>query len=325
MRRKSFLRGALAGLVIGLVSPVAAEVKIALDTPPTLEHSGTYVWAHTFSEHLKANGMDPVEYERGALGGEAERLDQVSQGLLEVSMSDNKQVGTLDGTIFGLLLPYFFADDAQLDQALYDGGMLDRVNAEIAPKGVRIAGVVYSGGPAGIFTTKTPVNTIEDLSGLRMRALDEAQIAIFESWGSQGTIVSWNEVPNALQTGIADGYINPPFVPLLFGHTDFIKHFTDVSMTPSTRLAIISEDWYQGLSEDERKIVDDAISAANAANREWLAGRTVVIEQLEEAGISVIRLDEAARDGFREASKAGWATLPMPDGALDAWIAAIGQ
>ena len=52
-----------------------------------------------------------------------------------------------------------------------------------------------------------------------MRALDELQIQTFEQWGAKGTIVSWSEVPNALQTGVAEGYLNPPFVPLVFGHT----------------------------------------------------------------------------------------------------------
>ena len=56
------------------------------------------------------------EFQRGALGEEAERLDQVSQGLLEVSMSDVKSAGTLDSLIFGVYLPYFFADAAEVDK-----------------------------------------------------------------------------------------------------------------------------------------------------------------------------------------------------------------
>lgn len=325
MTMMNTLKGAAAALAVLAAAPALAEVKVALDSPPSMEQSGTYVWAHTFVEHLNANGMEAVEFERGALGGEAEKLDQVSQGLLEVSMSDVKSAGTLDGTIFGLFLPYFFKDAAQIDKALHEGGMLARINAGTTPKGVRVASIVYLGGPAGIFTTDKAVHNIADMAGLRMRALDEAQIAIFGAWGSQGTIVSWSEVPNALQTGVADGYLNPPFVPLLFGHTGFIKHFTDAAIVPSSRAAIISEDWYQGLSEADRKIVDDAIAAADAANREWLKGRSAVLDKLEEAGVAVVRMDDAARAEFREASKPVWAALPLPEGALDAWKTAIGN
>lgn len=326
MQIKTLLTAALTAMALALAGPAnAAPVKIALDSPADLNQSGTYVWANAFGEYLKANGIETEEFERGALGGEAERLDQVSQGLLEVSMSDVKSAAQLDGTMFGLFMPYFFESAGEMDKALTEGGMLAKVNDTTTAKGVRVMAVVHLGRAAGIFTTKKGVHSLADMADVRMRALDEAQIAIFEAWGSQGTIVSWAEVPNALQTGVADGYINPPFVPLLFGHTGFIKHFTDAQITQSTRLAIVSEDWYQGLSDDERKTVDDAAAAATKANRDWLATRLGTLDQLEAAGIEVIRLSDEARGEFRQRSEAVYTTFPLPDGALDAWKAAIGN
>lgn len=316
---------AASALAAGLALPAAAQVKIALDTAPDLEQSGTYNWAHTFSEYLNAHGMEAEEFERNALGEEAERLDQVSQGLLEVSMSDGKSAGTLDGTIFGAMMPYFFENTADLDRALDEGGMLARINAGTTPKGVRVLDVVYLGLPAGIFTTTKPVRTFEDMAGLRMRALDEVQIASFEKWGAKGTIVAWSEVPNALQTGVAEGYVNPPFVPLVFGHTSFIRYFTDVRMINSVRVAIASEDWYQGLSDEERATVDAAVRAAHDANRNFLKTREKVYDDLEAAGIEVIRISEEEREKFRAASEPIYETVTMPEGALDAWKKAIGK
>ena len=78
-----------------MASAAQAEVKVAQDCPPDPETCGTYVWASTFAKHLNDNGMEAVEYARGALGDEAERLDQVSSGLLKVSMSDQRSAGSL--------------------------------------------------------------------------------------------------------------------------------------------------------------------------------------------------------------------------------------
>lgn len=314
-----------SAVAVTLGVPAMAEVKIALDSPPDLEKSGTYVWAHTFAEHLKANGMDAVEYERNALGEEAERLDQVSQGLLEVSMSDAKSAGTLDGTIFGASMPYFFDDIAQLDQALYEGGMLDKINEGTTPKGVRILDVAMTGTPSGIFTTEVPIRTFEDMAGVRMRALDEVQINTFENWGSKGTIVSWSEVPNALQTGVAGGYINPAFVPLTYGHTAFINYFTNARMSAPVRVAIASEDWYQSLSDEEREVVHEAVKKANKANRDLVSDDAAVLLELEEAGIEVIELSDEERGKFREASRPIYETMDMPEGALEAWNTAVGR
>lgn len=313
----------LAALACGQAA--LAEVKIALDSAPDLESSGTYVWAHTFAEHLKANGMDAVEFERDALGNEAERLDQVSQGLLEVSMSDLNSAASINSLANGLSLPYFFDSWEQLDAALQDNGMLDEINAGTAPEGVRVAAMVHLGGPTGIFTTETPINTVGDLEPLRMRALSEAQIATFEAWGTTGTIVAWGEVPNALQTGVADGYVNPSWVPILFGHTGFIKHFTDARIVYSIRAALISEDWYSGLSDAERAIVDEGIALATEANRTWLQGQDAVLAELREAGVAVVELSDAARDEFRERSLAAWETIELPEGGLDQWRAAVGR
>ena len=299
-----------------------AEVKIALDSPPDLEGSGSYVWAHTFAEHLKANGMDAEEFQRGALGGDDELFDQVSQGLLEVSMSPLNIVGSIDKTIYGLRLPYFFADMAEVDRALNEGGMLAKINESTTPEGVRVLAVDTVGQASGIFNTKKPVRSVADMAGLRMRALDESQIELYQAWGTDGTIVSWAEVPNALQTGVADGYLNPAFVPLLFGHTDFIKHFTDAGVSPSLRIAIASEDWYQGLSDADRAIVNDAVAAANTANRDWLQTQDAVMEKLAAAGVQIERLDQAARDAFRAASAPAYESGLLTPEQIAAWEAA---
>ncbi|MVA98024.1 C4-dicarboxylate ABC transporter substrate-binding protein [Nitratireductor sp. CAU 1489] len=326
MKLRHWIGSLALAAAVAVAPPVLAQtVKVALDSPPDLEQSGTYVWAHAFATYLNENGIEAEEFQRGALGEEAERLDQVSQGLLEVSMSDVKSAGTLDTLIYGVYLPYFFDDLGEVDKALYAGGMLEKINAGTTPKGVRVLGVAHLGLPAGIFNTKKPVAGVADMAGLRMRALDEIQISLFEAWGSTGTIVSWAEVPNALQTGVADGYINPPFVPLLFGHTGFIKHFTDAGTSPSVRLAIASEDWYQGLSEEERRTVDDAVKAADKANRAWLEKRSGILSALEEAGIAVTRLTPEARAEFREKSRAVYTAGPVSADQLAIWSASLGR
>lgn len=326
MKLSKFLTGSLVAATLALGATAAsAQIKIALDSPPDLNGSGSYVWANTFSTYLNEHGMEAEEFQRGALGGDDELFDQVSQGLLEVSMSPLNIVGSIDKLIYGLRLPYFFTGMEQVDHALGDGGMLAKINAATTPEGVRVLAVNTVGQATGIFNTKKPINSIADMAGLRMRALDESQIELYEAWGASGTIVSWAEVPNALQTGVADGYMNPAFVPLLFGHTDFLKHFTDARVAPSLRITIVSEDWYQGLSDEDRATVDAAAAAATAANRAWLGTQDAVLGKLEEAGVAVVKLDQAARDEFRKASAPAYESGLLSQEQIAAWEAAKGN
>ena len=321
---RTFAAAALAALLV-TAGAAQAQVKIALDSPQDLENAGSYVWAHTFSTYLNEHGMEAEEFQRGALGGDDELFDQVSQGVLEVSMSPLNIVGSIDKLIYGMRLPYFFKDMAEVDHALNEGGMLAKINEATTREGVRVVSVNTVGQASGIFNTKKTINSVADMAGLRMRALDESQIELYKAWGAAGTIVSWAEVPNALQTGVADGYLNPPFVPLLFGHTDFIKFFTDAQISPSLRITIVSEDWYQGLSDDERATVDSAVAAATAANREWLEGRSAILDKLAAAGVEVVKLDQAARDEFRAASGPAYESGLLSAEQIAEWEAAKGM
>lgn len=324
MLQLTFLKTAGLAALIAFGGAAQAQIKIALDSPPDLNGSGSYVWAHAFANHLNAGGMNAEEFQRGALGGDDEVFDQVSQGLIEVGMAPLGIVASIDQLIYGLRLPYFFADMAEVDRALYDGGMLEAINAALTPSGVRVLGVNTVGPATGIFNTRRAVASLDDMAGLRMRALDESQIALFEAWGAAGTVVSWAEVPNALQTGVADGYLNPAFVPLLFGHTEFIRHFTEAAISPSLRITIASEDWYQGLSADERALVDAATEHADQTNRAWLETQGGVLDQLRAAGVEVTELSDEARAAFQAASEATYATIVTPEHLAD-WRAAVGR
>jgi len=305
-------------------SAASAQIKISLDSPPDLEGSGSYVWAHAFSTYLNEHGMAAEEYQRGALGGDDEVFDQVSQGLVEVGLSPLGIVASIDTLIYGLRLPYFFADMAAVDRALYDNGMLAAINEGLDGSGVQVLAVDTVGPATGIFNTLHPVTSMADMSDLRMRALDESQIQLYAAWGSTGTVVSWAEVPNALQTGVANGYLNPAFVPLLFGHTDFIKYFTPAEISPSLRIIIVSEDWYEGLSDADRATVDAAAAAANEANRTWLETQTGVIAQLEAAGVTISELSPEARAEFQTASATTYDLIVTPE-QLAQWQAAIAE
>ena len=290
-------------LVLAGVCP-AAEVKIALDSPPDLEKSGTYVWAKSFGDHLKANGMAVKEFPRDALGAEEEKLDQVTQGLLEVSMSDLAKAGQLEPSIFGFNLPYIFDSIEHMDRTILKTELFKKVNDGATKKGVRVLSLVVVGGFSGIANTKKPVNTPEDLKGLRIRSMDKSQAQYIEAWGAGTVIVPWAEIYNALQTGIADGYLNAAVVPLLFKHTEVLKHYSDIRYSAPLRLAICSEEWYRKLPADQRKIVDDAAAKATAANRAWqIQIDKTGLEELEKAGTKVTRNTPEQRAQFAKLSR----------------------
>ncbi len=306
--------------LLAMASAASAEVKIALDGKPDLVQSGSYNWAYAFGNALKEAGMDVREMPRGSVGNEAEKFDQISTGLLEVSLSDVRAVAQVDPFIYGVRLPYIFDDTAHMDRALAAGNVFDRLNQTLAKQDALVVALVPIGPSSGVITTTAAVRKPADMADLRMRALDDAQISMYQAWGSTGTIVPWGEVPAGLQTGVIDGYLNSPFVPVMFGQTDFVKNFSDAGVIIPMRAVIFSKAWYDGLSDTERAAVDAAVAAGNAANRAWLAEASVSgLTALEEKGVTVQRLTAEERAVFREASKPVYDSGLMPSEDVKVW------
>lgn len=315
------LKSLTLAMLMAMTSPALAEVKIALDSKPDLELSGSYNWIAAFGKSLTDAGLDVREMPRGSIGDEAEKLDQISTGLLEVSLSDVRSVGSIDPFIYGVRLPYIFDDMAHMDRALTTGDVFASINESLASNDVMLVALVPLGPYSGIITSDTAVRSPADMADLRMRALDDAQLSMYKAWGSSGTVVPWSEVPASLQTGVIDGYLNSAFVPIMFGQTDFVQNFSDARVIIPLRAVLVSRMWYEGLSHEDRVAVDAAVTAGNEAVRGWLAevSESSLIA-LEEAGVTVQRLTDEERAKFREQSKSVYRSGLLPDEAVDRWV-----
>ncbi|MGR3455942.1 TRAP transporter substrate-binding protein [Pseudooceanicola sp.] len=314
------LRTTLPGLALGLAlaAPAAAqEVRIAVQCPPVPACSD-WVYAEDFATALRDGGMEATVFAGASLGKDPEIVDQLSQGLLQFGVTNFVMIAQVDPRILGFLAPYVFEDSAQFFRATQetDSPLLDGIRENMEAQGVMIAGLPGLGGQMGLFNDTKDVATVEDLSDLRLRAIDGNQVKLFEAWGTQGVVVDMPEFAGAVQQGIVDGYFNPPAVPLIFKHTEFLTHFTDLKAGTPFRAALMSADWYEGLSDEEKATVDAAVETANAKNREWTyAAEEAEIGALEAAGVTVtVPTDEALAE-FKRRSQEAWDDL-MPEGSV---------
>lgn len=304
----------LALVILMTVPAMAGEIKIALDSPPDAAKSGTYLWSKIFSEYLAAQGLQPKLYPRDALGGEAEKLDQVSQGLLEISNSDLAKAGSLDQTIFGFYLPFLLQDIDHFYRVLDNTDLLAKINAGTTKEGVRVLAIIPLGTFVGIATSKKFIRTPADFKGIRMRALDKKQAKWLEIWGANAVVIPWSEIYNALQTGVADGYMNPAFVPIMFKHTEVLKYYSAVNLAPSLRVAITSEEWYQGLPAKERAIIDEGVKKANNAVHAWANDADQAgLEALRKAGMEVYVNSAADKAAFADLIRPKYKTIVPPE------------
>src|SRR5690606_37343175 len=263
-----FMLGAafLAVSFAGGASAKAEEIRIAVGCP-AVPVCADWVWADDLAAKLKESGFEATVYAGGALGKDPELVDQLAQGLLQFGLTNFVMINEIDPRIQGFMAPYMFDSMDLMFRTVDETDILASIDGSMQKQGIRIAGLTGLGGTVGIFNSKKPVETLADLEGMRIRAIDATQTKLIEEWGASSVVIDMPEFMTGLQQGMVDGYVNPPVVALIFQHTDFLKFYTDAGSGTPFRSALMSNDWYEGLSDEDRAKIDTAVAFANEKNR----------------------------------------------------------
>lgn len=314
MNLKTLLLSTATMAVFAMPAYAIGPINLAFAGPEDAKVDGEYVFAEAFRDSLAAHDVEVVINPNDTMGKEDERLDQVSTGLIEVNLGNPAMLFKMSSTAPALYLPFLFESEAQMDEIVAESRILDQINTQTSDFGVMIPGFNMRGGLVGIFTTDIAVTKMSDLAGVRLRAQNGEQIEFFESWGAKGTVVSFAEVPNALQTGVAQGYFNPASSAIKARHTDMLKYYAPLEAMPVARVIMLSKDWYDGLTEEEQGWVDGAVDDGISANRAWSASYgAALIDDLSDMGVAVTTLEPGEREKFEEASKSVWGKAADPE------------
>ncbi|MEM8988503.1 MAG: TRAP transporter substrate-binding protein DctP [Pseudomonadota bacterium] len=303
LSRRTLMLGASALLTPSCGPRGDRPLRAAMTMQADADKSGVYVWLKSFEERISEDAERPFQiYPSSALGGEAERIELIRRGLIDINSAGADLLTSLSNWLEVFNWPFAFSSYAHIDAFTHRTNFLNLVNADIEPYGFWLADIAFMGGMIGVHNTKQAIRSLDDMRRLRMRAMNASQIELYSAWGVRSAQVAWEEVPQALETGIVDGYLNSALIPVLFGQTRQIRHFTDLRLTPSYRVIIMSARTKQMLI-DQSAPLDAALAAAREDNRTW-ANKLILNEraQLEAAGITVTDIARDKRDEIRNAS-----------------------
>lgn len=316
---------AVAFTATSALPTMADTIKVAMNAVEDLEKNPEYAFVVAFRDALEGTGFDVEVHPSNSLGSEKERLGQTTQGLIHVNLASATTAASISPLLRGMIMPFMFESAEEVDAVMGGTDLLDKINAPLTEAGARIIGFNRLGIDAGIFNTKQPVATLEDLAQLRMRALNKGQVAFYGALGVNATVVAWGEVASALQTSVVDGYVNPPISALRTGHTEFLKHFTPAALAPSVRVIMVSEDWWADLSDDDRAAIQAAVEAGIAANNAWVADwATKVDAEFAAQGVTVTELADGERQKMLDKAAPVHKAVLGEDGVA-AFAAALAQ
>lgn len=299
----------LKGLVLGTGLTVACSlqaqtINLSYNGAPDAEKNAVHLFASNLKKLVEEKTGGELElklYPNSMLGEEQERMEQV-MNTPSLNIASFGGVSPQFPEIFVSAIPFMF-DGFDSARDFFDNGEYWKASQEefYNRTGARILAVVEEGGFLAFTNNERPIHSPADFDGLRFRAMDKSQVALFESFGASGTPIPWTEVYMALRTGVADGQMNPPMYIILGSLFEVQKYLTLADIQYSDQFLIGNGELIDSLSDSERKALEEAVVEANDINREAVQSQVESrVKFLEEQGMEVYRPTEAELAEFQK-------------------------
>jgi len=297
------LLAAAAFALAGVATAQERTFKFALQNPKghPLEQGAT-----KFAELVaaKSGGKMKVNvFPGGTLGGDAANVSALQGGTIEFVMLNSgilaQQVKDFEVYDF----PFMFANAKEAD-AIVDGPFGQKLHAKLADKG--IIGLAYTElGFRNLTNSKRPINTVEDLAGLKLRVIPNAiNVDWVKAVGANPTPMAFPEVYAGMEQKAIDGQENPLSVILANKFYEVQKHLAITNHQYNPQSIIFSKKIWDTLQPAERKVLQDA--AVEAAQYQRKVNRDAAATQLADLkknGMQVTELSAAEQAKLRDKFK----------------------
>lgn len=282
-----------------------ADAKVMLKLGHAVSDQHPYhMGAERFKEIVEKETGGEVEvslFPNNQLGtGERDLLEGLQLGVVDVYVGSTGPMGGFEKKFMLFDFPFLFKNKAQAYEVLdgeigtYVMGLLDKIG---------IKGLAwYENGFRHFTNSKRPVNTPEDVKGLKLRTMEnKIHMALWRAMGADPTPMAWGEVFTALQQGTVDGQENP--VPIIYVQKiyEVQKHLALTGHVFSPAMIAIAKAKFDAFPEAHRAIILKAAKESALYQREQITRmEDEQVSKLKELGMEVTTPDVAP---FREATK----------------------
>jgi TRAP-type C4-dicarboxylate transport system substrate-binding protein len=256
---------------------------------------------------------------RDVLGGWAAAVEKATNGRVKLQMLPKAPMaaaGTFDGVRDGLVdVSYVTASytparhplpllaelpgsggSAEVNSVAYNRIHWKYLQQANEYKGVKLLGV-FTHGPGQMFSVKKPVNSVADLSGMKVRSGGGISEASAKALGASPLVKPAPESYELLSSGVADATFFPSESIKSFNLDKVVKHATYFpgGFYSSSFGFFMNEDKWNKLSKQDQDAITSVSGEALArlAGKAWDAADKVGIEALKAAGVTMVDANPA--------------------------------
>lgn len=262
--------GLAATLTVGMLGAASAEITLRGASMFDEEHAYTKT-LREFERLVSENYDGDVDFEmhlNGELGDESDFVTFLQQGVaVDYAVMAPANMAVFSPSIPLMDMPFLFRD---LDHwnAVLSSDVLSPLEDELYEKAdIKVIG--YAGGGTRNLVSDGAIANMDDLSGHKMRVMGAPiQAKIFSALGAAPSAIAYNEVYNAIQTGVIAGFENEAASIQNLKFYEVAPNVTLTKHTITVRPVVMSGKIFRKLPEDLQQVVLDAGAKAGAFGRD---------------------------------------------------------
>lgn len=296
MKYSGFLLSSAAAAMITILAqaPVwaADTIRVSYETTDTHLKARTVAIFKKELESTSGGKLSVETYPGASLIPSKQEVSAAIRGQVEAIVPFISYYESITPKAKLLTTPLVFRGYEHLMKAM-EGEVGASIFADLEAKGLKPLGFWYE-TPTVVFTSKTKVETLDDIKGLKIRTYPSATLeSMLGALGANPTVIPGNEVYIALKNGVVDGAVTTPSFAVSMKLDEVLKYITDIKLVFGGYIFAMNKSFYDGLSSDMQTKINDAAKVATAWNQKEIYGEIdVSLEKAAKNGVSVLPASE---------------------------------
>lgn len=253
----------IAGMLLsgcGSSTEESAKKRIVRVALSQAETHPEYTAVVKFKEYVESRLGDKYEvqiFPNELLGSQTKAIELTQTGAIDFTIAGTPNLEIFADVYEVFSMPYLFTSDEAYFAAMNDTEYMNQIYESTEETGLQVV-AWYNVGTRN-FYAKKPINTPDDLKGLKIRVQQSpASIKMAQSFGAAASPMSFGEVYTAIQQGVIDGAENNELALTDNKHGEVAKYFTYSKHQMIPDVLIANYKFLNGLSSEEREVFDEA-------------------------------------------------------------------
>ena len=200
-------------------------------------------------------------YPNELLGGQTKAIELTQTGAIDFVVAGTPNLEIFADVYEVFSMPYLFTSEEAYFASMNDTDYMEKVYESTDDTGLRV--MTWFNVGSRNFYAKKPINTPDDLKGLKMRVQQSpASVKMANAFGAAASPMSFGEVYTAIQQGVIDGAENNELALTENKHGEVAKYYSYTMHQIIPDVLIANLKFLNGLSDDEKAIFYDAAQQA---------------------------------------------------------------